>query len=419
MKNRVTTSTPSMEEDLAALGAGELRDLHAEFTARLESLQRWDGRKHLVGAILRRRAAGLAADTFGPVRLDRRLEKLFESLRASTDPWPVEDAMRVIDGVVARLVSRRIWMGLVALLTIVPAIVSLLLLAAQNRDLHETMRVEDESQYRTTVTALRNTLHGESSLSLVRRIGGGSDEFVPAFHKRLRAEAFGTLIAMEKRRWSKEERSAVPATRYVDMRDSHFSNLVLGSRIGLDLELPRNDYSRIAFDGSGLSGASFLSAGLEDCRFDRIDGRGATFATRALDRARFRGADLREARFHSDGKTEESCLLTATDFSGADLRGASFSDCFFVGAIFTGAKLGEIRLEGVRFKSCDLSDADLGEAPDWTDAIFNEVVFTADQVAALRLAGGHEILEEKEGKVRVILNPDEYFRWLEGEGRGR
>jgi uncharacterized protein YjbI with pentapeptide repeats len=411
MKRAAPPSTCTGEA-LAPLELAELQQIRAELAARLESLQRTAGRKELIRTILRRRAMGLAVDSLGPVRLDERLERLFESLRTTTDPWPIEDAMRVIDGIVARLVSRRLWMGLVALLTIIPAIVSLLLLAHQNRDLHETMKVEDESQYRSNITALRNTLHGESSLSLVRRLGETGDEFVPAFHRRLRAEVFGTLVAMEKRRWSEADRTAMPPRRYIDMRNSHFARLVIGRRIGLDFDLPRNDFARLAFDGSDLRGASLLSAGLEACRFDGIDGRETIFDTGMLDGSRFVGADLRGARFYSDGKTGESCSMVGTDFTNANLRGASLFDCFLFNTVFNGANLEGVRLDGVRFKNCDLTAAQLGESADWTGAILNEVTLSAAQSAALQLAGGHERIAQPDGNVRILLNPEEYFRWL-------
>lgn len=131
-----------------------------------------------------------------------------------------------------------------------------------------------------------------------------------------------------------------------------------------------------------------VAGSLADVSFVNSDFRDASFATESLDGARFVDADLRDARFHSDGRSGESLLLTNADFSGADLRGASFADCFFVGASFAGAKLMEIRLEGTRFKNCDFSAAQLGESPDWTGAILNEVILSVDQASAIRLPGG-------------------------------
>lgn len=153
--------------------------------------------------------------------------------------------------------------------------------------------------------------------------------------------------------------------------------------------------------------------------FVNSDFRDASFATESLDGARFVDADLRDARFHSDGRSGGSLLLTNADFSGADLRGASFADCVFVGASFAGAKLMEIRLEGTRFKNCDFSAAQLGESPDWAGAILNEVILSVDQVSAIRLPGGHGKITDGEGKIRIVLNPDEYFEWLNASGGAR
>lgn len=122
-------------EELGGKSVEELRGLLEQTRARAGRLRDRLGREELLATIARRRVLRTSGDALFGARLDVRLERLFDAVRRGAEPWPVNEVVRVIDGLVARLITRRISLGFVGLLTAIPAVASLVLLAKQNSEM--------------------------------------------------------------------------------------------------------------------------------------------------------------------------------------------------------------------------------------------------------------------------------------------
>ncbi len=119
------------------------------------------------------------------------------------------------------------------------------------------------------------------------------------------------------------------------------------SMVNLELEgisFSRSDLSGADFTGSDLYGSFLLETNLSQCKMQGVDLRYSY-----IDDVRFRGADLRNARFSWD-EMGGRLVLHAVDFTGANLEGADFAGAIYDDATifpegFNPAQRGMIKLE--------------------------------------------------------------------------
>ena len=192
--------TSKDEARLAELKSEELltlRQLHHELSQERKKIQRQIERSELAATVTRRRAVRLAGDTFIGCRLDRRIERLFDTVRAGVTRPAVEDVVNIIDGLVARAIARRIWIGIIAIMTITPAVISLGLLGIQNETMIAKLEAEQKDQFRLDRIELLSVIQANQ----IRWVGTGMArklENLSAHDRRVRAAALFALISQEK-----------------------------------------------------------------------------------------------------------------------------------------------------------------------------------------------------------------------------
>ena len=397
-------------EDVSLESLVTLRD---SLSTKRDRLRDQLGRQELLAALARRRAMRATGDALIGARLDLRLERLFEAVRKGGDPWPVDEVVRVIDGLVGRLISRRISLAVIGLFTVIPAVASLVLLATQNQDLIEKNVTEEAVDFREDRANLTDVLFAR----MKQVVGEGEEatiEELPVFHRRLRSEAFSTLIALEKQRWTPEELEALPPTRYVDFRGGDLSTLNLGGAIGLEAGASKTDFTRLRLDGADLSYGSLLFSRLDGTVFRGARGEGMTIVSPSADGADFTGFEGPGAAFEYNAKTQDFFSMTETVFDEANLEGARFVMVYLERASFDRTRLAGVIFQESNFFECDFSTADLGESADWSNSSFHRCLVT-DAQAELLVLPEYVFREPAEtpGLQRLMTDPEKYQAWYE------
>ncbi len=399
------------QAELEGLSDDQLKDLLWRLEIRYAKLQRRFQREELFAAFAKRRVTRIAWDTVSIARLDNRIERLFEAVRNGVKPWPANEALGVVDGLASRLVSKRLTLGLIAVITIVPAFASLILLAKQNADMVEQNRAEEISSYKLN----RSLLYDRLFTTMLQWDYSGEEPRqvrLPFNHQRIRAESFGTLIALDKQRWTDAERTAMPPTRYVDLRSCNLYKVSVGGRIGLIRDQERNDFSRVFLENANLVGASFLNSKLDGSVFRYCEAQGATFSSPSAIATDFTGIQAENAEFYYDPKSQTPLDLTNSNFSQANLRNAVFEqawlqNCDFESADFTGSKF-----DTCQILECDFTTALLGNGIDFSNTVIHKTLFLEEQLENVILPpfGYVEETETEEVK-RVMTNAEQYEAW--------
>ena len=389
-------------EDLEALSESDLVVLHAQLSKRCEHLEQKLAREEIMKSLARNRAVRVAGDSLGGARLDLRIEKLFDSLRENRKPWPIEESVRVVDGVVGRLVARRIWLGIVGLLTIIPALASLVLLARQNENMIEKIQIEELADFRQRRTELTDVLHSQIE-QLVNENGQQVSRILPTYHRRLRAESFGTIIALEKQRWTEEEREALPPIRFVDLRSGNFSGLALGNTIGVEKGASKDDFTRLRLDGSDMSQVVLINGKLDGSSFRNVQAEGIQIVSASAKGVDFTGMRAQNAQFEYRGKTQDAFEIVDCNFRDADLTGSSWLLCYVANCAFVGSKMADQKFELSYFLNCDFSKADLGDSPDFTGASLHNCIVTDAQASALTLPSYCYIEPSREAGFQIVM----------------
>jgi uncharacterized protein YjbI with pentapeptide repeats len=122
---------------------------------------------------------------------------------------------------------------------------------------------------------------------------------------------------------------------------------------------PGADWRRCYFDGRVFSNADLSGAHMRDARFIRARLSGSNLSKVDAHRAKFVSAIVDNVRF-------DEARLTEVDFTKADLRKSTFLKADLRRARFNKSNLRGADLSGAKLKGADLLNADLSGAT-WTD----------------------------------------------------
>lgn len=402
-----------LRSELGEKSESELRLMLHDLREKRDRLRGQVGRSELLAAVARRRVLKTSGDVLLGTRLESRLERLFEAVRQRRDPWPVDEVVRVIDGLVARLITRRISLSVVGLMTVIPAVASLILLAKQNSDMIEKNIAEETADFKDDRAEMTDILFARWN----QVVGEGAEarmEEMPAFHPRLRAEAFNTLVALEKQRWTEDERQSLPPSRFVDLRGNDLSYLVLGGAIGLEVGAVKNDFTRLRLDGADLTSTNLLFSFLDHSVFQGAKAEEITVSSPSMNYVDFRDVQAAGARFEYNGKTGDFLSMTETRFDRSDLSGALFFMAYLERASLDETNLTGAVLNQSHFFECDFTTAVIGESTDWSDSFFHKCLVTEAQAEVITLPA-FCFLEpgEEEGTRRIMTDPEKYQAFYE------
>jgi uncharacterized protein YjbI with pentapeptide repeats len=398
--------------ELEAMPDAALVELLKQVEARWERLERARARETLYRSMVRKRSGRLVQDSLTPVRLTGRLERLFTALReGARDPWPVEEALHVMDGLVARMVAKRLTLLLVGLLTIVPAVGTLVLLAQQNQHLIEQSQVEGAYQLEAIRKGLMEVING-TSRQWVQGNGDGQWADLPSNHKRIREEAMASLVAVEKRRWTLREREATPPTRYVDLRGANLAGLALGGALGLVTGEARDDFSRLYLAGADVRGTRFLRSKLTGTVFHGAQAEGLQLSSADATYCDFSDMVAPGSRFLWDSYRSEPLDLSHARFDGADLTGAVFDQAVVSHVNFDGARLSGVQFYGGIWMDVDLTGAELGQGMDFADSMVHRTRVRADQRMSVALPPFCDIESTDDpGVLLIVTDAARYEAW--------
>ncbi|MGB0776169.1 MAG: pentapeptide repeat-containing protein, partial [Akkermansiaceae bacterium] len=350
------------------------------------------------------RARRIASDTLMGCRLDERINQLFQVVRSGERRLATEEVVQVIDGLVARVISRRIWIGIIALMTVLPAAASLVLLSLQNQTMVKKLEAEELVAFQQDRQEFISMLQANE----IRAVGSGASRRLqnnPAYHRHVRSAAMMSLIALEKQRWSEDERSALPATRRVDLRVGEYTTLVIGSHLSLGSDEVATDLTRVNLDGSDLNAAKLYNVWLDGSSFRNVRAEGARFWLSSARHTDFSNMHAPKASFAWDALIAEPLHIESSRFNGANLQGASFDqvlmiDCTFEGADLTGAVYNE-----TFFKGCDLTKCKLGAA-DFTKGFcgLHKCRITSEQKNQIKLPSYCRVEKSPQAGVWVVMS---------------
>lgn len=401
-------------DSLSALSTEELARLKEQLEQHCEKLETRLAREELIKSLGRRRAVRIAGDTMTGSRLDVRIERLFESLREGREPWPIEEAVRVVDGIVGRIMARRLWIGVLGLLTVVPALASLYLLASQNSNMIRKVQIEEGVGYRRSHVNFTEILLSESPQVVVEKDGANKFVEMPSYHRRLRSEAFSSLIALEKKRWSADEREALPPVRYINFRNSDLHGLTLGNTIGLEEGALNRDFSRLLLDNSDLTDARLLNGSLDGSRFRNVRADRILIVSPSAKQADFTGMSARGASFEFSAGTEEPFEMEKAVFDMADLTGSTFRLTVVQEGSFEATILEGVSFDEAYFIHCDFTRARFGEKFDWTGAVVHKCAVTGEQVKSMVLPD-YCYFDEEDGDRRIMCDYEKYESWRQAQ----
>ena len=407
----MSKDTKDRRDELEALSDEELEAVLEQTSRQHAQLCRRRESQELVKTLARRRALGFAGASITGGRLDVRIEKLFDKIRAEKTKVPVEEVLLVFDGIAGRIISKRLWMALIGIFTILPAIASLWLLASQNKTMIEQNQVEETSDYRNNMLGAMEILNGTLQQSVIE---DGQTKFVelPMHHPRIRAEAFETLVTLQKMRWTPEEQSAEPPTRYVEFRGSNLSSLTLGGSLGLLTDLQDKDFSRLYLEGADLSGTTFLNSALHHSVFRNTRADGMVIASPGANGADFSGMMANEAYISADFAAGTPLEIEGANFNGAIIKASTFDQVIFIACTFDKTDLTGTTFKQCNFARCDFTTASLGESTDWSESGLHKSILTNEQLKTVKLPPFcYTEPGEKDGTVRVMTNIDLYNAW--------
>lgn len=416
MKQKNTGSlAPWTRETLDDLRDAELLHLEKQFEARMSRIERTLARDQLFQSIFRKRSGRVLIDSLSAFRMSRRIEKLFESTRKGVqDGWPVEEVLAVFDGLIARMLAKRMVLFGVALFTIIPSVGSLILLARQNQFMIEENTVEQAYHLESIRKSLLEVINGTSRQLVTADSGNQVFIPLPTYHKRIREEAFGTYISIDKQRWSTEQIQANPPVRYVDLRGCNLEGLALGGALGLVEGESRDDLSRVFLAHANLRNTKFLRSRLTGSVFRNSEADGILISSPDATDCDFSGIHAPGARFYSDAKTSTPLDLSRSNFDRANLSGTEFDQVFFIGV-----SLNETVLSGAVFKAgliaeCDLTQADLGDGITIIETPVHKTLVRREQLPSVRLPPFCVVEETEDPDVaRIMTDEDAYDRWWE------
>ncbi|VTU38932.1 DUF2169 family type VI secretion system accessory protein [Variovorax sp. PBL-E5] len=130
--------------------------------------------------------------------------------------------------------------------------------------------------------------------------------------------------------------------------------------------------------GCSFAGARFAQCSFVECELGGADFSQAHFAKCAFVSVRAERASFRGLRIAS-GCFAQHCVLTGTDFDGAQLPNISFR-----GAALAGSRFMQAQLQGADFSECDLAQADFRQA-DLRQARFVRAGLKQAQLSAANL----------------------------------
>jgi len=393
----------------------ELLSVRCELENRLEKLEQERARNELYRSIMKQRTGRILVDSFLMVRLSARLERLFEAIRSgSAEAWPVDEALAVFDGVVARMLAKRVTMLVVAVFTIVPAVGSLILLAEQNWHMIEQNRVEEVYSFETIRKSLLEVINGTSQQFVSDNESEGAQriEALPSYHRRIRTEAFGTYISFEKQRWSKAEKFALPPTRYVDMRGCNLSHLTLGGGLGLIEGESREDMSRVYLAKADLTGSKFLRSHLTGTVLRDAKATGLYLSSPDASFCDFSGMDAEGSQFVFDAKTSTPLDLSHAIFDGAHLEHSFFDQAILIQCSFNGSHLSGVTFSAGIVGDCNLTQAELGEGVRFVETPVHKTLVRQDQQARIEIPEFcYYETTEVDGVVRIMTDKAKYDAW--------
>ncbi|MFK7912157.1 MAG: pentapeptide repeat-containing protein [Akkermansiaceae bacterium] len=349
------------KEELNSYDLKRLRTIHHELDKELAAIRKQLARNVMASSLAARRARRLAADTLLGCRLDRRIEHLFSALKEGKPRVPAEQVVHIIDGVVARTISRRIWIGLVTLIAVTPAIISLVLLGIQNKTMMQKLDVEIAH----TAKKDREELITMFQANRIRWIGSGDTrqlENFSSYHPRIRASAMATYIAMEKKDWKPAERTALPATRMIDLRNGEFIRIELGSQLSLMKEAPTTDLTRVRFDGSNFTTSRIYNLWLDGSSFRNCVANGAVISCPSAKHSDFSGMSAQGALISWAPDISEPFNIENSNFDDVDLTGGIIQQVIFKRCSMKGTNLTNVIFDMATFAHCDLTQVKLGKA---------------------------------------------------------
>ncbi len=377
--------------------------------ARIEQIQ---AREQLYQSIIKKRSGRIFLGSLSGVQLSKRIERLFETMQKGwVDPWPVDEAVEVFDGLVARMVAKRLTLFIVALFTIIPAVGSLVLLAQQNRHLIEQNRIEETFEFKQIRKGLLEIINGVSRQMVVVD-GEQRIELLPSYHKRIREEAFGSYIAIDKQRWETHDINALPPNRYVDLRGCNLSGLALGGALGLVEGESRDDLTRVFLANADLENTKFLNSKLTGTVFKNANATGILISSPDASHADFSHINAQGAAFYSDPKTSTPLDLTQARFDQANLKNAVFDQAMLINVNFTGTQLEGAQILGGLIGECDFTQADIGEGLAIFETPIHKTLFTVGQLKRVSLPPFCYAEETGDPNIlRIMTDPEKYNAW--------
>lgn len=386
-----------------------LRQLQRDLTQEKERIQIQIERSELAATVTRRRAMRLAGDTFIGCRLDQRIERFFDTVRAGIKRPAVEDVVQIIDGLVARAIARRIWIAIIAVMTITPAVISLVLLGVQNETMITKLQAEQEDRFRLDRAELLSVLQANR----IRWVGTGNSrelEDSPAHHRRVRAASLFALISLEKQRWSDEERVAMPPSRLVDLRFGNYEALSIGGHLSAENGKQATDLTRVRLDGGKISHARIVNVWLDGSSLREVNAEQTQFHLPSARNTDFTGMQARGAIFSWDLLIAEPFHIEKSIFDHADLGEAKFEQVLILRSSFDGTDLTGAEYKQTYFAHCDLTKAKLGNA-DFSTGLsgLHHCLITVEQAGEIKLPSYCRVEKTKrEGVLEILSDKEKY-----------
>jgi uncharacterized protein YjbI with pentapeptide repeats len=358
--HQTSTERRWKRKDLERLDDASLAGLRAAFESKLEEFDADEAKELINSSVFKKRSARMLIGSLGTMSLTKRIERLFHAINTGNiDPWPVDEALEVMDGLISRILAKRLVLVLVALITVVPAVASLALLASQNQHMIEQIRTEERFELNQIRKNLLEVINGVSAQWIIEN-GTSKQVKLPTYHKRIREEAFGTYISIDKQRWLPEETQALKPTRFVDLRGCNLQGLALGGALGLIEGESRNDISRVYLSGANLASTKFLRSSLVGSVFKDSHAPGVLISSPDASYADFTGMQAPGALFAYDASTSTPIDLTNAIFDRADLSSAVFDQAVMAKVSFDSTNLSGVQVISGMVAECDLTQAELG-----------------------------------------------------------
>ncbi|MCP5534661.1 MAG: pentapeptide repeat-containing protein [Akkermansiaceae bacterium] len=348
-------------EELDACSVRKLHSIRSDLKKDIAVVRKQLERNILASSLASRRAKRLATDTLLGCRLDQRIEHLFTAIREGKPRVPAEQVVHIIDGIVARTISRRIWIGIVTLLAVVPAVLSLILLGIQNKTMIQKLEAEEAYETRKDRKELITIIQANR----IRWVGEGASrrlENFNAYHPRVRSSALTALIALEKQRWSPAERIALPARRMIDLRNGEFFSLVIGGHLSLQEGDVSTDLTRVNFDGGNFTGSSIVNVWLDGSSFRNCIATNASISSPSARNVDFSGMSARGAVLSWDPLTAEPLYVENSNLDNLDLSNGKIEQAMFIRCSMKGANLTGVTYDMANFAHCDFTQTRLGRA---------------------------------------------------------